>query len=70
MRPLAWYIFIRGIQLCCMLLFCAVLLLIVWGGSMAAGYEQYMTAMSLVETGQGLLLIAGLFSVFVEDLQS
>ena len=70
MCPDAWYIFIRGIQLCCVLLFCAALLLIRWDGSMMAGYEQYKTAGAIVETTQALLLITGLFSVCIEDLQS
>lgn len=69
MCPDAWYIFIRSVQLCCLLLFCAFMLLLEWDGSMTNGYDLYMTAMGLMETGQGLLLIAGILSVCIEDLQ-
>lgn len=69
MCPEAWYIFIRTVQLCCFLLFCAFMLLLKWDGSMHAGYELYMTAKALNETAQALLLIAVLFSVFIEDRQ-
>ena len=34
------------------------------------GYRLYMTAMSLYETGQALLLIGAIFSVCIEDAQS
>jgi hypothetical protein len=33
-------------------------------------HSLYMTAMSLYETGQALILIGALFSVFIEDVQS
>ena len=70
MCPDAWYIWISAIKLTAFLLFCAFMLLLQWDGSMAQGYRQYMTAMALYETGQALLLIGALFSVFIEDLQS
>ncbi len=70
MCPQAWYIFIRGIQLCCALLLLAFVLLLEWGGSMCGGYELYMTALSLMETGQALLLITVIFSACIEDRQS
>ena len=69
MCPAAWYIFIRGIQLCCALLLSALLLLLCWDGSLASGYEQYMTAKALAETTQALLLITGLASICIEDMQ-
>ena len=67
MCPDAWYIFIRTIQLGCMLLFCAFMLLLKWNGCMMEGYDLYMTAMALEETCQALLLIAVILSVCIED---
>lgn len=67
MCPAAWYIFISSIKLTAFLLLCAFLLLLGWDGSMAEGYEQYMTAMSLYEIGEALLLIGAIFSVCIED---
>ena len=69
MCPDAWYIFISSVKLTAFLLLCAFALLLVWNGSMADGYRQYMTAMSLYETGQAVLLIGALFSALVEDAQ-
>lgn len=69
MCPDAWYIFIRSIQLCSVLLLCAFALLVQWNGSMMENYELYMTAMSIDEITQALLLIAVLLSVCLEDLQ-
>ena len=56
-------------KLTAFLLLCAFALLLVWNGSMADGYRPYMTAMSLYETGQAVLLIGALFSALVEDTQ-
>ena len=70
MCPDAWYIFIRTLQLCCLLLFCAFMLLLEWNGNMTEHYTLYMTAMSLVEIGQSLLLIAGILSICIEDLHN
>ena len=70
MCPDAWYIFIRTMQLCVVLLFCSFMLLLEWNESMLDNYALYMTARSLNETSQALLLIAVLFSVFIEDAQS
>ncbi len=69
MCPDAWYIFIRSIQLCCLLL-CAFILLLEWNGSMSEKYELYKTAMALSEICQALLLIAVIASVCIEDVQS
>lgn len=69
MCPDAWYIFISSVKLTAFLLLCAFSLLLVWNGSMANGYRQYMTAMSLYEIGQAVLLIGALFSALVEDTQ-
>lgn len=70
MCPDAWYIFLRSIQLCCVLLFCAFMLLLQWNERMLEHYELYMTAMSIAEVTQALLLIAVLLSVCIEDIQS
>ncbi len=70
MCPDAWYIFIRSIQLCCALLLGAVLLLLVWDGSMMQHYSLYRTAIGLNETAQAILLIGILLPVILEDLQS
>ena len=69
MCPDAWYIFIRCIQLSCVMLFCSFLLLLSCGGSMMQR-AQYMTAMALYEGPQGLLLGGLILSVFAEELQS
>ncbi len=68
MCPAAWYIFIRALQMCCFLLFCALMLLLKWDGSMVRGYDLYMTAMALEENCQALLLVAVLLSVCMEEL--
>ena len=70
MCPAAWYIFITSVKLTAFVLLCAFVLLLGWGGSMAEGYREYMTAMSLYEIGQALLLIGVLFSVCIEDVQT
>lgn len=66
MCPDAWYIFIRSIQLTAFILLCAFVLLLECRGR----HELYMTAMTLYETGQALILIGALFSVFIEDAHS
>lgn len=66
----AWYIFIRMIQLAAFLLLCAFILLLECSGQSGRSYELYMTAMSLNETSQALLLIAFILSACVESLQS
>lgn len=70
MCPEAWYIFIRGIQLCVFLLLCAVLLLIARENGNPGGYVLYLTANALNETAQALFLIAVLSSAIIEDAQS
>ena len=71
MCPDAWYIFLSSVKLTAFVLLCAFVLLLGWGGRMAeGGYRLYMTAMSLYETGQALLLVGALFSALIEDAQS
>ena len=69
MSDAAWYIFIRCIQLSCVMLFCSFLLLLSCGGSMMQR-AQCMTAMVLYEGPQGLRLGGLILSVFAEELQS
>ena len=69
MCPLAWYIFIRSMQLVCVLLLGAIFLLIAWDGNMLERYALYRNALALNETAQAVLLIAMLLSVIVEDLE-
>lgn len=70
MCPEAWYIFMLAVKLTAFLLFCAFALLLECGGDLTEHYRLYMTAISLNETGQALLLIGVLFSVCIEDLHS
>lgn len=70
MCPEAWYIFMLSVKLTVLLLFCAFVLLLECGGSIYEKYELYMTATSLFETGQALLLIGVLFSVCIEDIHT
>ena len=70
MCPDAWYIFITSVKLTAFVLICSFALLLGWGGNMAEGYRQYMTAMSLYEIGQALLFIGVIFSVCIEDVQT
>lgn len=67
MREEAWYIFIRSIQLCCVLLICCFALLLEWGGSMM-NYELYMTALALNESSQAVFLIGCLAPVLISGV--
>lgn len=68
MCPEAWYIFRRSLQLCIFLLLCAFALLLEFDGTLLEHYSLYMSAMSLVELTQAILLIAVFASVFIEDV--
>lgn len=70
MKPGPWYIFLRSIQLCCVLLLCAFALLVEYNGDMLGKYPLYISAQSLNETAQGILLVAVILSVCMEELQS
>ena len=70
MCPLAWYIFKRSLQLSAFLMLCAFALLVEWGGSIMERYDLYMTAVSLMETTQAILLIGVIASVCIEDFHS
>ena len=62
----AWTIFIRSLQLSCLLLFCSFLLNLE-PGSLVRGCAQRMTAQALYEAPQGVLLVGQLLAVFLED---
>lgn len=64
----AWYIFIRTIQLSAVLLLCCFMLLLEYEAT--GSYELYWHAHLLYEQPQALLLLAMLFSVIIEDIQS
>ena len=66
MCPDAWYIFIRSIQLTAFMLLCAFALLLECSGR----HDLYMTAFSLYETGQIIILMGALCSVIIEDFQN
>lgn len=70
MKDDPWYIFLRSIQLCCVLLLCAFALLLEMNGDMLGKYPLYLTAQSLNESAQGILLVAVILSVCIEELQS
>ena len=70
MKPDPWYIFIRSLQLCCVLLLCAFALLVEFNGDMLGKYPLYISAQSLNATAQGILLVAVILSVCMEELQS
>ena len=70
MKPDAWYIVLRSLQLSCVLLLCAFALLLEYNGDMLGKYPLYMTAQSLNESAQGILLVALILSVCMEELQS
>ncbi len=70
MKSDPWYLFIRSLQLCCVLLLCAFALLLEYNGDQLGKYPLYITAQSLNETAQGILLIAIILSVCMEELQS
>ncbi len=71
MKPAAWYIYKRSIQLCCWLLLSALLLLIAWDGDVRGGFRFYQLALTLNELAELALLAAVLIPPCVEDyLQS
>ncbi len=70
MKDGPWVLFLRSLQLCCVLLLCAFALLLEYNGDQLGKYPLFMTAQSLNETAQGILLIAIILSVCMEELQS
>lgn len=70
MKDGPWVLFLRSLQLCCVLLLCAFALLLEYNGDQLGKYPLYMTAQSLNESAQGILLVAIILSVCMEELQS
>ena len=70
MKDGPWILFLRNLQLCCVLLLCAFALLLEYNGDQLGKYPLYMTAQSLNESAQGILLVAIILSVCMEELQS
>ena len=66
----AWYIFIRSLQLCCIMLLCAFMLMLDCGGSKSTDYQLYMTAIGLTENTQAVLLIAIILSACMDSRQN
>ena len=68
MCELSWYILIRSLQLTAVLLFCSFMLNVASGGSMAEHYSLIMTARELFSLPQGILLVAAIAGVCIEDI--
>lgn len=69
MCPAAWYIFIRTLQLSCLLLFLSMVLLLEYTGN-SGSHTLYRLAMALYELPQALLIISMIGSVCIEDLHT
>ena len=69
MCPAAWYIFIRTLQLSCLLLFLSLVVLIEYMGN-SGSHTLYKLAMALYELPQALLIISMIASVCIEDFQT
>ena len=67
MSPAAWRIFLRSLQLSCLFLLCALLLLLRAG--QADGYDFALRAAYFQEFSQVSLLLGAIVPVIVEDLQ-
>ncbi len=70
MCPAAWAVSIRTLQLGCVLLLGAILLLIRCDGDLMGRYELYISAMSLNEACQSVLLVGTIAGVCIEDLKT
>ena len=68
MCPDAWYIFMRTLQLSCLLLFPSLVSLI--GYENTGSHELFNMAAALYELPQSLLIISMIGSICIEELQS
>lgn len=68
MCPDAWYIFMRTLQLSCLLLFLSLVSLI--GYENTGSHELLNMAAALYELPQSLLIISMIGSICIEELQS
>lgn len=67
MCDLSWEILIRSLQLSCVMLFCAFMLLADAGAMTAENYTTYLLADELYRLPQGLLLLAAMAGAVIED---
>lgn len=70
MSPAAWEVVIRALQLSCVMLFCAWMLLLDGGVFTADTAHLYRLARELMTLPQAVLLIAALASVLIEERQA
>lgn len=63
----AWELLIRGLQLSCVLLFCAFLLLVDAGGFSVESCGTYFLAEELLTLPQAILLVVMLAGVMIEE---
>lgn len=68
MCPDAWYIFMRTLQLSCLLLFLSLVSLIEYENT--GSHELFNMAAALYELPQSLLIISMIGSICIEELQS
>ena len=68
MCPDAWYIFMRTLQLSCLLLFLSLVSLI--GYENTGSHALFNMAAALYELPQSLLIISMIGSICIEELQS
>lgn len=68
MCPDAWYIFMRTLQLSCLLLFLSLVSLV--GYKNTGSHELFNMAAALYELPQSLLIISMIGSICIEELQS
>lgn len=69
MSTLSWEIVIRALQLSCVMLFCAYMLLMEAGPFTYATSDLHYIARELISQPQAILLLATLASVIVEERQ-
>lgn len=65
MCDMAWYIFLRCLQLCAFVLLCSFAMLA--QNELSPSYDMYMTAMALFELAPAFILFAGIASVCIEE---
>ena len=68
MKDGSWWVFLRCLQLCVFLLLCSWALFLSCHGDYPGNLERYISAVSLYETGQIVLLIGVILPVCLEDL--
>lgn len=69
MCDFSWKLLVRTLQLSCVMLFCAFVLLMDAGAMTPQNYSTYLLANELFRLPQGLLIISVLGGAVIEDLQ-